>query len=318
MMRKSRQGITRGKARSKSLTTASIEESTLTVIFSGSCGFVPDIDWKKVRVLLPARRQGWVPDIEKGTVEPVVVPPHRAFMKFRVSYLHPDSPRKPDFEYLDDGDRLGICFLQNEILSLPNSLDQSFFPNLGALKNKAKPQPADSRSLNWIADIDGFCKKAKLDKKHLDPAIQPDVAAMLDVSAGFLETHFVPAEEFQFEPDPDNGTYQQCLAGQVRLSMRLKGLRAEIGSSNQKPLWLKALDWDARLEIANEVLDDAILDTEDRRRITQKDYDFEILYVLTNAPPSDWHLPSRVPVGNPNRGHTTGDCKPRLFAREKF
>src|SRR5437899_1020167 len=185
-----------------------MNESRFSVIFGGSCGFVPYSDERKVRVLLPARREGWIAS-DKSTI----VPPHRAFMRFRLAHLFDDSPRQPDFVYVDDGGPVGICFLTNDILTLPPSLDEALFLNTGSLKSKTRPDPADSRSLEWVERLDRFCKALHVDNQYLGPEQPDSIAAALDITSGAIEADFVPPDLFDFDPAPDRGgTYQpQCL-----------------------------------------------------------------------------------------------------------
>jgi hypothetical protein len=295
-----------------------MDESRLSVIFGGSCGFVPHTDGTKARVLLPARGRGWMAS-DKETI----VPPHSAFIKFRTAYLAKDSPRQPDFVYMDKGGPLGICFLTNEILTLPSSLDGSLFLNQGSLKSKVKPAPADSRSLEWVARLDRFCKALHIDARYLGPTQPPSIAVALDISAGALEADFVPPDLFNFQPVPDNSSYQpQCLAGLVRVSSRVDGARVEIRSNTKDSLHLNAIDWEVRLEILNEVLDDIILEPQNRRRVHKQDFDFELLYDLTDRRPNDdhCHLPLIVTPGfqNDTRSHQGGDCKPIFFPPTPF
>jgi hypothetical protein len=294
------------------------QESRLTVLFGGSCGFVPHEDGSRVRVLLPQRERGWPADDGK-----VIVPPHRAFMKFRMTAHDPSeaAPREPDFIYLDRGDPVGICFLEHETLALPKSLDSSLFLNYGSIKNPTAPTPVDSRSLDWVARIDTFCQQPKVDKAFLGPSLPISIAARLDIAAGVLETDLVPADEFALDPPPDptKKPYQQCLAGMVRASSRIQGLTATIGSSSKASLRLSAIDSEIKLEIYNEVLDDIILNARFHRPALYKDFDFEMLYDLTKVSSSHRHLPLNLGVkpGGSKSG-TGGDCKPAHFLPAVF
>jgi hypothetical protein len=294
------------------------DESRLTVTFGGSCGFIEHLDGSRVRVLLPKRGGGW-----QASDPEVIVPPHRAFIKFRMAYHNPIEtfPRIPDFVYLDGVDPVGICFLEEETLTLPKGLDTPLFINPSPIGNKAKPGPVDARSFDWVASIDAICERPDVDKTFLGAALPDSIAARIDITAGVLETELVPADQFAFDPEPDHpkAPYQQCLAGMVRASCMISGIAATIASSSKDGLRLRALDSEIKLGIFNEVLDDIILTSKFHRPALYKDFDFEMLYDLTKAGDAHVHLPrdTRLGIGGKRSG-TSGDCKPGRFAKANF
>jgi hypothetical protein len=297
------------------------DESRLIVLFSGACGFVPHEDEKHMRVLLPRGPRGW--QAQDGQT---VVPPHSAFVKLRKAYIALDNQRDVDFLYMSQDDPVAICFLADEVLTLPKGVNQPFYAEHGTITNTATPEPSESRSLDWVAQVDAVCKHAKLKDEYLARRPAEPFAAMIDISQGILESDWVPPEVFDFHTEPPDGAYApQCLAGQVRLTIKLPDTQAEIRTDGEtddgvkKPLRLRAIDSEIRIEISNEVLDDVILGPGFRRLKAQSDFDFEILYQLTNAPRKHWHVPSRAHRGKTEFiGVKTADCKPKRFSPANF
>lgn len=294
------------------------QESKLTIFFGGSCGFVPHADGSRVRVLLPQRGGGWTAD--NGNV---VVPPHRAFMKFRLAAYDPSeaAPREPDFVYLDREDPVGVCFLKHETLTLPKSLDSSLFLNYAPIGNKATPTPGDFRSLDWAADADKFCQQAHVGREFLGPSLPISIAARVDIRAGVLESNLVPEDVFTLDPPSDlpGPPYAQCLAGMARATSRVEGLTATITSSGEDSLRLRAVDSEIKLEIYNEVMEDIVLSDKFHRPALYKDFDFDLLYDLTKAPAAHRHLPVNSTLkSNGSKSGTGGDCKHGFFPQAAF
>lgn len=289
-------------------------ESRFVVTFSGSCAFVPNTGNTRFRVLFPRDPGGW--QTGKGPI----VPPHRAFMMFRMLDLADDSPRKPDFIYLKKKEiPTGICFLQNEVISLPSSQHKFDF---NAKDTGRKPLNGNRGSIFWIADISAFCNAAKLKTQNLSIKGSTDLAAIVDIRAGFMKTNAVSKDVFTVVPPPDTGDYEQCLAEEVSVSSIAAGPYQVRSSKKGSNLLLKANAGETRLEIANEVLDDIILPPGHRRKQGGTDYDFDLLYRLTQLRDNDAshrHLPQIAgKIASRFIGHGTPACKVGMFPEEAF
>lgn len=289
-------------------------ESTFVVTFSGSCAFVPNKAETRFRVLFPSDPGGW--QVGKGPI----VPPHRAFMMFRMSDLADGSPRQPDFIYLKRNTiRTGICFLQNEVISLPSSQGKFDFNSEATGR---KPHAGNKGSIFWIADISAFCTAAKLKTEYVNIKGSTKLTAIVNIHAGYMQTEAVSKDVFTVVPPPDTGAYEQCLAEEVSVSSRATGPYQVRSSKKSSSLLLKAKAGETRLEFANEVLDDIILPPGHRRKQGVTDFDFDLLYRLTQLKDNDAshrHLP-RIARKTAGRfiSHGTPACKVGRFPEEAF
>src|SRR5262249_28249297 len=118
-------------------------------------------------------------------------------------------------------------------------------------------------------------------------------AAMLDITAGRLESSFWPTDIYEFAPRREGGfSYSQVFASEVQLSLAIDADVLEIesaplgGNPAAPPLRLISIDSEIAFEIGNEVLGDLTHPGKPRDRSR----DFELLFQLTKTP-NDVHVP---------------------------
>lgn len=272
------------------------EEPALVVSFGGSCAFVPNTQGSRIKVLLPLDSTGW--RAEDGTI----VPPHRAFMMFKMAQLAAESPRRQDFEFQRESGSYGICFLAGETLRLPSDGPLSF----DNMPIGSHPDDSNRTSIRWIAKVEAFCDTATLNTGNLA------LAAEIDLESGRLRPVDISHEVFTVSPEPDSGEYRQCLAEEVSLSVSAGAGPYEIGSVDRRPLVLNSVGGNARLAIINEVFDDIIL-PHHRREKSRLDYDFELFYQLTSVARMEARAHHHLPAREAYDTKGTAGCKVGMF-----
>lgn len=129
---------------------------TYRVHFSGMIAFVPekadDADPTKIRKMRLLFLDGRPPHQAPGGEE---LTPHFAFIRFRLTDLAAESPRRPD---LVGHNGYGVCFLNNEELKLDGggeSLDATLSPH-------AYGSAPPSTDLGWLLPVAEACGNAKV------------------------------------------------------------------------------------------------------------------------------------------------------------
>jgi hypothetical protein len=274
----------------------------LTVVFIGSCAYLPNSTYDDLRVVLPDGTKGYKAKLHGQPI----VGPHTAFLAVPVH--HKPTGRAADFRYYDRelGQDMDVFILTNETLTLPSS-DSSLTLDMTPLSDPTDPTK-EPTSLRWLAQMASVCENAA-------PKPWAKYAALVRVllTAGQVTTKRCADDVMTFSPLPESKkTYKQCFASEIQLTTLVKSATVVISSNGGASLTLQPVNGQVYCEIGNETLDKVLMPDQ---KMPDRDYDFELFFSLKAKPSTaDLHIPSAT---KKSKGKKI-DCRGAMFAPGSF